>query len=149
MHEQTLMPDDDHRPSWDWMTRTSAIVIAMCVSPLYFLFSYLGNPGKSTAACCAGVIVTVCMVFWDWRKCAWFWSASSVVLLLHLPLILLVPWTDKSYPGVVILPLGLVDFGFVYGCFALARKTMKGAGDKESLNQIASTTLVTGKDEKV
>lgn len=131
------MPNDDRPKFSDKLTRTSALVTALCASPLYFIFAYLGDPGKGTAAaCCSFVIITVCRAFWDWRTRVWFWIALFAAVSFHVPIILMVHWNNRSYPGVVLLPVGLMDFGFVYGCFALMQKIMKGAGGKDSSDQI-------------
>ncbi|HEV2646343.1 MAG TPA: hypothetical protein VGU46_08280 [Acidobacteriaceae bacterium] len=119
------MPDDDRKKFTDTLTRTSALVTALCSSPLYFLFAYLGDPGRGTAAAmCMFVVITSARAFWDGRKSIWFWVTLVIVVLLHTPFILLVPWSNRSYPGIVLAPVGLVDFGFSYGFFALAQKAM-------------------------
>ena len=124
---------DDRKRSWDKITRASAIVTVLCLSPLYFLFSGLGDPGKGVAAlACASVPIVVCRVFWDWYKCVWFWVALTGAVSLQLPLVLFVKWGNKSYPGVVLLPLGLADLALVYGCFALAQKITKRTGNNSS-----------------
>jgi hypothetical protein len=114
---------------FDTLTRMSVIVIALCASPLYILYAYFGFPGTGrVAAICAFVIMTVAREFWDLRKCSWFWLTLSIVVLLHVPLILLVPWNTKNYPGVALPPFGLLDFALVHTCFIPARRAMKANG---------------------
>jgi hypothetical protein len=123
MHEQALMTESDDKQFFDTLTRTSAIVIALCASPLYFLYAYFGDPGRGrTAAICAFVIISIARGFWNSRNRIWFWITLTIVVLLHVPLILLVSWSNTNYPGVVLLPLGLLDFAFVYGCYKLGAK---------------------------
>jgi hypothetical protein len=110
----------------DKLSRKSALVAMVCSLPLYFLFNYLGNPGRGEAAgICAAITLIVVEAFWDLRRSVWFWVTIASVLLLHVPLILLVPWTNKSYPGVVLLPIALIDFFVVYGCFKLVETAAK------------------------
>jgi len=99
---------------------------SLCVSPLYFLFLYLGSPGRGrTAAICAYAVLTGVRVFWDLRRRVLFWVSMAIVVLCHVPLILLVHWTNNSYPGVVLLPAALLDYAFVYGAFKLVDKVTK------------------------
>jgi hypothetical protein len=44
------------------------------------------------------------------------------VTISHIPLILLVPWTNRDYPGIALLPLALPDFVIIYGVFKLVEK---------------------------
>src|ERR1700722_14875239 len=46
---------------------------------------------------------------WKLRKRMWFWITITIVAALHLPLILLVPWTTKWIPAVLIAPFGIAD----------------------------------------
>jgi len=50
---------------------------------------------------------------------------------LHVPLILLIPWTSKSLPGVTLLPIALLDYAIVYGCIKLAEKVMKARHQRQ------------------
>jgi len=46
---------------------------------------------------------------------------------------LLIPWSDKSYPGITLLPVGFVDYCIMYGCFKLVERATK-RGDGASLS---------------
>ena len=128
MHEQALKASG-HKNRMDKLSRKSALVAMVCSLPLYFLFDYLGNPGRGEAAgICAAITLVVVQAFWDLRRSLWFWVTIATVVLLHVPLILLVSWTNKSYPGVVLLPLALVDFFVVYGCFKLFESVAQKSG---------------------
>ena len=62
----------------------------------------------------------------------WFWATISILVLLHVPLVLLVPWSNKNYPGVVLLPLALLDLAVVYSSIKLAEKLMTKKGEAGS-----------------
>ena len=70
---------------------------------------------------------------WDLRKRVWFWVTLTVLALLHVPLILLVPWSNTNYPGVVLLPQALLDLAIVYGCIKLIEKAMNRS-DKATIS---------------
>ena len=64
---------------------------------------------------------------WDLRRRGWFWVTAAVLVGFHVFLVLYIPWTDKSYPGYTLLPVGLLDYGIMYGCINLVEKVV-GAG---------------------
>jgi hypothetical protein len=124
MHEHTLMSEKTPKQVLDSLTKKSAIVIALCASPLYFLFAYLGDEGKGRAAAlCVFVILTCAKIFWSLRKHVLYWLSLTILTACHVPLILLIPWTSNSYPGIVLLPFVLPDFAIMYGALKLVEKT--------------------------
>jgi hypothetical protein len=122
------MRENDPKQVLDTLTKKSAILLALCASPLFFLLAYLGDPGRGRAAAiCAFVILLCAKIFWSLRRRILFWLTLTIVTLCHVPLILLIPWTNKNYPGVVLLPFAFPDFAIVYGALKLVEK-MTGAG---------------------
>jgi hypothetical protein len=124
------MRENDPKRVLETLTKKSAILIALCASPLFFLFAFLGDPGRGRAAAiCAFVILLCAKIFWSLRRRVLFWLTLTIVTLCHVPLILLIPWTNKSYPGAVLLPFAFPDFVIVYGAFKLVEK-MTGVGSQ-------------------
>lgn len=108
---------------FDKMTTRSAIVIGLCSLPLYSLVEWFWGPAKGRqAAIFAAVIMVAAWLSWDLRKKIWFWIAILILILMHIPLVLLVPWTNNDYPGVVLMPVALLDFAFVLAVITLLRK---------------------------
>jgi hypothetical protein len=121
-------PDDNQPP--DVFTRKWLLVMILCLVPPFFLFVLLGDPGRGRAAAiCTCVCMTAIRACWDLRKHLWFWVTAAILIVLHVFLVLLIPWTGKSYPGYTLLPVGVLDYGIVYGSLKLVEKAMKkGAG---------------------
>jgi hypothetical protein len=46
---------------------------------------------------------------WKLRKHVWFWITMTILTALHFPLILLIPWTTKWIPAILIAPIGIAD----------------------------------------
>jgi hypothetical protein len=46
---------------------------------------------------------------WKLRTHGWFWITIIILAVLHLPLILFVPWTTKWIPAILIAPIGIAD----------------------------------------
>jgi hypothetical protein len=128
MHEQALIKEVNGGQSPNKLTKKWALVAILCSLPLFFLFAYLGDPGRGRAASiCAAVILTAIRARWDSRKHGWFWITIAIVVFLHVPLVLLIPWTNKSMPGITLLPIAFLDYAIVYGCIKLVEKAMKRA----------------------
>jgi len=77
------------------------------------------------------MIATAVWIYWDLRKRVWFWATITILVLLHVPLVLFVPWSNTDYPGVVLLPIGLLDLAIVYGCIKLVEKVMNKSSKSE------------------
>ena len=71
--------------------------------------------------------MAVARVRWDLRKRKWFWATMGIMILLQAPIVLFVPWTSKSYPGVTLLPIAVLDCAIAYGCIKLAENATKRA----------------------
>lgn len=128
-----MMNEQSPKQVLDSLSWKSALVIALCASPLFFLFALLGDPGRGRAAAVgAFVIVLSARILWSLKRHVLFWFAQIVAIPCQIPLVLLNPWTNRDYPGVVTLPLALVDFAVVCGIFKLVERTMRG-GKSSSL----------------
>lgn len=95
----------------------------------FFLFAFLGNQGRGVAAAiCVGMTVLVVRMRWDLRRYAWFWAVVVGILLLHIPLVMLVPWSSSNtYSRVVLLPGALLDLFIVYNVIKLCDKLFSRA----------------------
>jgi hypothetical protein len=100
-----------------------AITILGITSPLFFLFDSLGKPGNGRAAWIgAGIILIVMKVRWELRKHTWFWITMLFVLLMHVPLIVFVPWTSRWLPAQGLTAIAVADMAVILGCLHLVEK---------------------------
>jgi hypothetical protein len=130
------MTEENPKQALDNLSRKTAILLAFCASPFYFLFLFLGDSGRGRAAAiCAFVILLCAKIFWSLRGHVLFWVALTIVTLCHIPPILLIQWGNRNYPGVAMLPLAFLDFCIVYGALKLVEKFTKRSG------QSTGTTL--------
>jgi hypothetical protein len=107
------------------ITRMRTVLLVIYVSPLFFLFAYFGDPGRGRAATImAALILLVAQLYWNYKREAWFWLTLVVVVVFHTSVLFLVPWNNNNYPGLVLLPLALPDFGVIYGAFRLVERSM-------------------------
>jgi hypothetical protein len=119
------MNDLNETQSPDVFTRKWLLMVMLCLIPLFFLFVFLGYPGNGRAAViCAGVLATAVKAKWNLRENSWFWATVAILIAIHIPFVLFIPWTTASYPGIALLPVAVVDYAFVYGCIKLTEKIM-------------------------
>ncbi|HLJ90554.1 MAG TPA: hypothetical protein VKZ53_27340 [Candidatus Angelobacter sp.] len=105
------------------LTSKSAYIAFFYALPVLIIFAYLGNWQMGIgAAICAALILLVVRSYWDLRMSPWFWLSIGVAILLQVPIVMLVPWGNRSLTGPVFLPLGFADYYLIYGCVKLAEK---------------------------
>lgn len=64
---------------------------------------------------------------WKLRRRAWFWITMSIIAALHVPLILLVPWTTKWVPALAIAAIDSVDFYVILAILSVLGNIIEGA----------------------
>ena len=126
MHGGAVMTELTDNRSPDVFSRKWLLVVILCGALPFLLFAFLLNdPGRGRAAAIAtAVIMYAARGRWHLRRYTWFWVVLTVIIVLHVLLVLLVPWTSKSYPGLLLFPVAVLDFTIVWGCFKLAEKLM-------------------------
>src|SRR5579862_975817 len=123
------MGANKHQRSIDSITRKWPALAAIFTSPIFILFVYLGDPGRGMAAWISALAISCAARFlWDLKDRAWYWLTIAIILLLHVPVILLIPWTLKrQWTYVQFLPMAILDFGVAYGIIRLVEKMIEGA----------------------
>jgi hypothetical protein len=110
------MGENKHKQTRDSITRTWVILMVICTLPIWAAYIYLGDPGRGQAAWASSVAICfAARFFWDLRNRGWFWVTLTIIVLLHLPLILLIPWPDIHLTYIAALPFVFADFGIAYG----------------------------------
>ena len=114
------MGENRHKQAVDSLTRAWAWWAMLCISPIYILVAYIGDSGRARAASIStGMIALAARLVWDLRNRTWFWVTLAIIAVLHVPVILFIPWGDQNLTYVALLPLGLVDLGITYGILRL------------------------------
>jgi hypothetical protein len=103
----------------------SGLLIALAAAPLYWVLASLGyeDIGR-TAGLSLGMVLIAVRFRWYLRKHNWFWVTIVLVLLLHIPLILEVKWSENVIPGIALLPIGALDLLAILGVIRLAEKLL-------------------------
>ena len=132
MSESPLMDKQVAKSPFERLNIFSANMALLFSLPFFFLFAFLGNQGRGVAATISvGMTVLVVRMRWDLKGYAWFWAVVVGLLLLHVPLVMLVPWSSSNtYSRVVLLPGALLDLVIIYNVVRLAEKMFtKNAGE--------------------
>jgi hypothetical protein len=81
-----------------------------------FFFILPNHPwtGGAVSVCVIGEIMAA-RTCWDSRHHPRFWLTLAAITFVQGAIILLVPWPETRFPGVVLLPIGLADYSVVYG----------------------------------
>jgi len=126
MYGGARMTELKDNQSPDVFSRKWLLVVILCGAIPFLLFAFLLNdPGRGRA----GAIATMVIMYavrgrWNLRRYTWFWVVLTAIIAVHVLLVLLVPWTSKSYPGLLLFPVAVLDFAIVWGCFKLTEKAM-------------------------
>ncbi len=56
---------------------------------------------------------------------AWFWGTMTAIAVLHVPLILFVPWTSRWVPALAIAVIDSLDFCLILWILAVVGKFMR------------------------
>jgi hypothetical protein len=125
MHEPPIIGETVRTSPFDRLTRSAALVVTLFAVLFYFVFQYVSDSARGrVAAICAAMIMTAVWMRWDLRKRAWFRVTIVMLVFIHLPLVMALPWTNKNYPGIVLLPGALLDLAIVYGSIRLVEKVV-------------------------
>ena len=77
------------------------------------------------------VIVFAIVVKWRLRGRVWFWAAVVVIVILHILLILSVPWTTKWIPALAITPILVADLAVIIAIIKLLEKLFEKTTTKD------------------
>ena len=84
------------------------VIFGTILLALSFVYSGRFDLARPSLISVAMVALAIVMR-WKLRRHVWFWITMVILAALHLPLILLVPWTTKWIPALVIIPIGFAD----------------------------------------
>jgi hypothetical protein len=69
---------------------------------------------------------------WKLRRRIWFWCIMIFIAALHIPLILLIPWTTHWVPALAIGAIDSADFCVIIWVLAAVGRLMEGQETTES-----------------
>jgi hypothetical protein len=100
--------------------------MAFCL-PVIVLSDHFGRLDMSRPILnCIAVFGFMFVFKWRLRRHAWFWITMTVIVALHVPLILFVPWGTRWVPALAIAAIDSVDFCLILWILSVVGKFMEG-----------------------
>jgi hypothetical protein len=114
------------------ITRKWAIVTMLCLSPIFILSICVGHIKEGLGTwICSGILLAAARTRWDLRNRSWYWIILVLSIPLQIPFVLLVPWDDRHWSYVTLIPVAVLDYSIVYASFKLVdRLARKDAATK-------------------
>lgn len=105
-----------------WWAVLCLLVFGM---PLPWLFDHFGRlnlmlPMWNSVA----VLGFMLALKWKLRRHAWFWITMTVIAVLHVPLILFVPWGTRWVPALAIAAIDSLDFCLILWILSVVGRFM-------------------------
>lgn len=105
-----------------------AIGVVTCIAPLLLLLNYAGRDELMYPVLeSSGAVFIVARGRWDLRRCRWFWALVFLYALVHVGLILLIPWKSGWIPAPLIMVFGIVDTALFFSAVWLIEQLKKSA----------------------
>lgn len=122
MRSHGAISEEDRQMRLPWWGVLCVGVIAFL---LFFVFDHFGKLAiaRPTLYATAIIIITVAMR-WKLRGHAWFWATMGIFTALHVVLILLLPWTAKWIPAIVVIPIAIADSYAMLWVISVVAKSM-------------------------
>src|ERR1700679_2040915 len=93
-----------------------AVISFLLTLPAMAILSHYIDPGRGRAAGIAlGFMIFSVTAFWYLRRHVWFWMSIAILIIVHVALIVFVPWSNRSLPAPLLWPIGIVDFVAIWG----------------------------------
>ncbi len=118
-----LVTSEDKQMRLPWWGVLSIVFGTAVLGLLFVSFGRfdLARPSLISIA----VIALAIMMRWKLRKHGWFWITMALFTALHLSLIVLIPWTIRWLPAIVIIPIGMADLYVMLWVLLLVGKLMQ------------------------
>lgn len=119
------MPEGEGKEGPRRLTGKFVYISVLYALPVVLLFVLLGKWEMGVGAgVCSSLVIQVIRTRWGLRKHVWFWIAVGFACLLQAPIVVMIPWGDRSLTAMKLLPVAALDYGAVYGLVKLAEMLM-------------------------
>jgi hypothetical protein len=107
-----------------WWAVLCLLVFGM---PLPWLFDHFGKLNLMLPIWNSVAVLGLMFVLkWRLRRHAWFWITMTVIVALHVPLILFVPWGTRWVPALAIAAIDSLDFCLILWILSFVGNLMGG-----------------------
>jgi hypothetical protein len=105
-----------------------ALLLILSMLPTFVVFLFFDKPELGLATCeSIGSLLIALRATWKLRVHGWYWGAVVVSVVLQIPFIFYVPWSNHAYRGTALVLFGFLDFIMVWGVMKLCDKLFSRA----------------------
>jgi hypothetical protein len=120
--DEDATPDDDISPN---AVKIWAVVALLLSLPVAAIVGYHLGPGRGRAAGVAfALMIGGILAFRRLIRHPWFWMSIAALVIIHAVLIVVVPWSNRSFPAPELSPICIADFAAICGFIKLVEKAM-------------------------
>jgi len=120
--DEDATPDDGISPD---AVKIWAVVAFLLSLPVAAIVGHHLGPGRGRAAGVAfALMIGGVLVFRRLIRRPWFWMSIAALVIIHIVLIVVVPWSNGSFPAPELWPIGIADFAAICGFIKLVEKLM-------------------------
>jgi hypothetical protein len=95
--------------------------------PVIWLFDHFGKLNLFLPVFnCIAVLAFMLVLKWRLWRHAWFWITMTVIVALHVPLIMFVPWGTRWVPALVIGAIDSADFCVILWVLSAVGRLVEG-----------------------
>lgn len=119
-----------------FLTRDSStfgFVVGLIILPFAILLLHLGHGQLVYPFAVASIAISFSIwSWWDLRRSFWFWATIGCFTLLHIVLILVIPWQAGWVPAWITMLASTVDLGIMYGLIGLFARLNRKQDEESS-----------------
>jgi hypothetical protein len=112
-----------NEPSFLFMVLT--LIAAIVASDI--AKQHMRSSAAAGVACCTIALIAVARIRWELKGEWWYWVALCIGAALQLPLVFLMPWSDRYLTGIGAMAFVIPGFLMALGCVFLAEKVIAGS----------------------
>lgn len=106
--------------------RVVSVLIFLPAAAVFGLFAYLSQPERGLlAAYSIAVILTAVYIKWRLRHSPLFWAVIISIVLLHAVAVAMTNVSRLTAPGVVAVPLCILDLAAIFGFLSAVEAVAK------------------------
>ncbi|WP_157178368.1 hypothetical protein [Terriglobus roseus] len=122
-------------PRFRGVGRLPGVWAGLCCGSIFLLFAFQGKMGIARAGSFSvAVLFVVGYAAWNFRRIRAFWCVMAALTIIHLAIVVFVPWGDERLPGAVVVPFSMIDFllSFVCAYKVLMRRISDGRSSAQA-----------------
>jgi bacteriorhodopsin len=95
---------------WEMSPRIWGLILGISSLALFFVFVLMGEAERGKIGAFSFFAISMSLrIRWEKRQRTWFWTAFTVIVMIHIAAIFLVKWTPERNPAIIFAPFTILD----------------------------------------